>query len=73
MDHLAEDLPRYRVNILAKIADVRGAGRAAVVEVRRVLPECTQRRGAIGLAGRARGVRPVDARVRRRMLAVAYP
>ena len=26
MDHLAEDLPRYRVNILAKIADVRGAG-----------------------------------------------
>jgi AI-2E family transporter len=27
MDHLAEDLPRYRVNILAKIADVRGAGK----------------------------------------------
>jgi predicted PurR-regulated permease PerM len=27
MDYLAEDLPRYRVNILAKIADVRGAGK----------------------------------------------
>jgi hypothetical protein len=28
MDHLAEDLPRYRVNILAKMADVRrGQGR----------------------------------------------
>ena len=27
MDHLAEDLPRYRTNILAKIADVRGAGK----------------------------------------------
>ena len=26
MDHLAEDLPRYRANILAKIADVRSAG-----------------------------------------------
>ena len=25
--HLAEDLPRYRANILAKIADVRGAGK----------------------------------------------
>ena len=25
MDHLAEDLPGYRANILAKIADVRGA------------------------------------------------
>jgi len=32
MDHLAEDLPRYRVNILAKIADVRGAGRGGSVE-----------------------------------------
>jgi predicted PurR-regulated permease PerM len=27
MDHLAEDLPGYRANILAKIADVRGAGK----------------------------------------------
>ena len=27
MDHLADDLPTYRVNILAKIADVRGAGK----------------------------------------------
>ena len=32
MDHLAEDLPRYRVNILAKIADVRGAGKGGAVE-----------------------------------------
>jgi predicted PurR-regulated permease PerM len=32
MDHLAEDLPRYRVNLLAKIADVRGAGKGGSVE-----------------------------------------
>ncbi len=32
MDHLAEDLPRYRVNILAKIADVRSAGKGGSVE-----------------------------------------
>ena len=32
MDHLAEDLPRYRANILAKIADVRGAGKGGSVE-----------------------------------------
>jgi predicted PurR-regulated permease PerM len=32
MDHLAEDLPRYRVNILSKIADVRGAGKGGSVE-----------------------------------------
>src|SRR6187455_1421340 len=32
MDYLAEDLPRYRVNILAKIADVRGAGKGGSVE-----------------------------------------
>jgi predicted PurR-regulated permease PerM len=32
MDHLAEDLPRYRVNILAKIADVRVAGKGGAVE-----------------------------------------
>jgi predicted PurR-regulated permease PerM len=32
MGNLAEDLPRYRVNILAKIADVRGAGRGGTVE-----------------------------------------
>lgn len=31
-DHLADDLPRYRVNILAKIADVRGAGKGGSVE-----------------------------------------
>ena len=32
MDHLAEDLPRYRANILAKIADVRSAGKGGSVE-----------------------------------------
>jgi predicted PurR-regulated permease PerM len=32
MDYLAEDLPRYRVNILAKIADVRGASKGGAVE-----------------------------------------
>ena len=32
MDHLAEDLPRYRANILAKIADVRSAGTGGSVE-----------------------------------------
>jgi predicted PurR-regulated permease PerM len=32
MNHLADDLPIYRVNILAKIADVRGAGKGGSVE-----------------------------------------
>ena len=32
MDHLVDDLPTYRVNILAKIADVRGAGKGGSVE-----------------------------------------
>ena len=32
MDHLADDLPRYRANLLAKIADVRGAGKGGSVE-----------------------------------------
>ncbi len=32
MDHLADDLPLYRANILAKIADVRGAGKGGAVE-----------------------------------------
>ena len=32
LDHLAADLPTYRVNILAKIADVRGAGKGGSVE-----------------------------------------
>ncbi len=32
MDNLADDLPRYRANILAKIADVRGAGKGGTVE-----------------------------------------
>jgi predicted PurR-regulated permease PerM len=32
LDHLADDLPTYRVNILAKIADVRGASKGGSVE-----------------------------------------
>jgi predicted PurR-regulated permease PerM len=32
LDHLADDLPRYRANILVKIADVRGAGKGGSVE-----------------------------------------
>jgi predicted PurR-regulated permease PerM len=32
LDYLADDLPRYRANILAKIADVRGAGKGGSVE-----------------------------------------
>ena len=32
MDHLADDLPGYRVNILAKIGDIRGAGKGGSVE-----------------------------------------
>jgi predicted PurR-regulated permease PerM len=32
MDRLAEDLPGYRANIRAKIADVRGAGKGGTVE-----------------------------------------
>ena len=32
MDHLANDLPAYRVNIRAKIDDVRGAGKGGTVE-----------------------------------------
>jgi predicted PurR-regulated permease PerM len=32
LDHLADDLPTYRTNILAKIADIRGAGEGGSVE-----------------------------------------
>src|SRR5687767_15636090 len=32
LTHLAEDLPGYRANIRAKIADVRGAGKGGAVE-----------------------------------------
>src|SRR4051812_18929796 len=32
LDNLANDLPRFRGNILAKIADVRGAGKGGSVE-----------------------------------------
>ena len=31
-NHLVDDLPQYRVNILAKIADIRGAGKGGSVE-----------------------------------------
>ncbi len=32
MTHLADDLPRYRVNMLTKIKDIRGAGKGGSVE-----------------------------------------
>ena len=32
MNHLADDLPSYRANILAKVADIRGAGKGGSVE-----------------------------------------
>ena len=32
MEHLADDLPTYRGNILAKIADIRGAGKGGSVQ-----------------------------------------
>ena len=32
IDHLANDLPAYRTNILAKVRDVRGAGKGSTVE-----------------------------------------
>src|SRR5215207_3248872 len=32
IDNLANDLPTYRVNIAAKIADIRGAGKGGSVE-----------------------------------------
>ena len=32
INHLADDLPRYRANVLEKIADVRGAGKGGSVE-----------------------------------------
>ena len=32
VEHLADDLPGYRVNILAKVADIRGAGKGGSVE-----------------------------------------
>jgi hypothetical protein len=30
MNHLGDDLPAYRGNILAKIADIRGAGKGRI-------------------------------------------
>ena len=47
--------------------DVGERGRAAVVEVRRVLPQRTQGSCAVGLICGARRVRSVDASVRRRV------
>src|SRR5688572_8981860 len=47
--------------------DVGERRRAAVVEVRWVLPQGTQGRSAVGLVGCARRIRAVDANVRRRM------
>ena len=32
MNHLADDLPGYRINILAKVRDIRGAGKGGSVE-----------------------------------------
>ena len=32
LDHLVDDLPTYRINIVAKVADVRGAGKGGSVE-----------------------------------------
>jgi predicted PurR-regulated permease PerM len=34
LEHLANELPAYRVNILAKVNDVRGAGKGGAVEAR---------------------------------------
>ena len=52
MDHLADDLPTYRSNIRAKIADVRGAGKGTSVEklqetledIKTSIPQAKQRR-----------------------------
>lgn len=56
-DGLAKDLPQYRVNILAKIADVRGAGRGGTVEqlqetIDRISTELAQSDSAPGTTSR---------------------
>jgi predicted PurR-regulated permease PerM len=57
MDNLAQDLPRYRGNILAKIADVRVAGQGgSVAQVQKTIADITARLGqsdqAAGTAAR---------------------
>jgi len=59
MDHLADDLPHYRVNILAKIADVRGAGNGGSVQ--KLQKTISDIRSDLGTppAGRGAASRPV--------------
>jgi predicted PurR-regulated permease PerM len=59
MNHLADDLPRYRVNILAKIADVRGAGTGGSVQ--KLQETISDIRSDLGTPGAGRGAasRPV--------------
>ena len=59
MNHLADDLPRYRVNILAKIGDVRGAGRGGSVQkLQDTISDIQSDIGTPG-AGRGAAARPV--------------
>jgi predicted PurR-regulated permease PerM len=57
MDHLAQDLPRYRVNILAKIADVRGAGKGGSVE--KLQETIADIEADLGKSEARRGARPL--------------
>lgn len=57
MDNLAEDLPRYRVNILAKIADVRGAGKGGTVE--KLQETIDEIKTGLGKTDATRGRQPV--------------
>jgi predicted PurR-regulated permease PerM len=56
MNHLADDLPRYRVNILAKIADVRGAGRGGSVQ--KLQDTISDIQSDLGKSGAGRGAAP---------------
>lgn len=58
MDSLAQDLPRYRGNILAKIADVRGAGEGGTLgKLQATIADITARVGRSSQpAGAARAV-----------------
>ena len=59
MDHLADDLPGYRVNILAKIGDIRGAGKGGSVEkLQETIDDIKSDLGQSDPAGRT-GSRPV--------------
>ena len=53
VDHLADDLPRYRGNILAKVADIRGAGKGSSVE--RIQQTLDQIKTGLDQAPRPRG------------------